>query len=242
MKRVVLFLAIVLLLCGCAATQVTEETVSVEIKQQISFYEGDLQEEKLTSYSLEKLQEFFPYSSAVENTWCGAADQFDTYNYPDVEKAFPGGVLRKYEYTTGKFCKYSVYKVDEGGRFYIFWDTIRGSVQPGFEELPELWSSTMLYVPELKSRSDFDSIQNGVSTGADVTAIDPGAQFIFTLSSRTPSWHLLEDGSVLEIQYEIPEDCGCNYTRQKLVVTEIIQYAPGEMSCALSQIDPTDMP
>ena len=244
------------LLWGCAKqpativptenTQQTEElTVPTEAvtepKSEISFYEGDLEDAALTSYPLEQLRSCFPYSSSVENNWCGATENLDDYNYMEITDAFPGGVLRAYNYSADEVCYYTVYKVQEGGWFYVFWDTVR-AVVPADAELPKMWTSTMLYVPELKDYEDFADLEIGVSTGADVTKIDPAGQFMFALSSRTPSWHLLSDGSVLEIVYTVPEECGCNYTRDKWVVSGITKFTAAEMPCALSKINPADLP
>ena len=241
MKKMVLFLMLSLLLCACAAPEQAQTELPTVTEEKVVFCEEA--PEQAQTYALEQFYSFFPYSSSVENNWCGAVDNLDEYNYPDVAKAFPGGLLRKYEYGPGKYCNYSVYNVQEGGRFYVFWDTVRGAVEPAYKEaLPEMWSATMLYVPALKSYSDFESLENGVSTGADVTAIDPGGQFVFTLDRGIPSWHLLEDGSMLEILYTMPEDCGCNYARDKLIVSSKELIAAEDAWCALAHIDPEDLP
>ena len=220
-------------------TIVTEVTTEPEKQMKISFYESDLASAELISYPLEQLRSYFPYSSSVENNWCGAVENLDDYNYEKITAAFPSGALRVYG--TDEKCYYTVYKVQEGGWFYVFWDAVRAAV-PAESELPKPWSSTMLYVSELKSYEDFAALEIGVSTGTDVTKIDPAGQFVFTLSNRTPSWHLLADGSVLEIEYTVPEECGCSYTRDKWVISGITRFAAGEVPCALSRINPADLP
>lgn len=244
MRRLIWLFLAMLLLCGCSAEQAPEEvteaaTISV---YQPPFYEGALEHAPLEVYPLEVLQEYFPYSSAVENQWDGVITDLAAYNYFDVTQDLPGGVLRQYTDGEGKTCRYTVYKVAEGGYFYVFWDALRINAKLR-QQLPweEAWSGNMLYVPQLRSKSDFDTLQVGVSTGADVTDIDPAGEFAFAGNKGYPSRHLLEDGSYIEILYEMA-DCGCTYTRDLLTVSSIICYDGAENPCLLAAIDPEDLP
>ena len=244
MKRMLWLVTLMILLCGCAAEQTPEELTDAETQPvyQPAFYEGALENAELEAYPLDVLQEYFPYSSAVENQWDGVITDLAEYNYFDVMKDLPGGVLRQYAYGEADICRYTVYKVAEGGYFFVFWDAIRINAKTQ-QRLPweEMWSANMLYVPQLKSRSDFDALEVGVSTGADVTDIDPSGQFVLASGKGSLSWHLLDDGSYLEILYDMA-DCGCTYTRDSLTISSMIRYDGAENPCMLARINPDDLP
>lgn len=146
-------------------------------------------------YSLRELTDFFGEVSSNELCVMNQSESTPALTFEAVNQKFPIECLRK--------NGYSVYKVADGGYFYVFWakefnpfpnqenSTINPAVTPYFTA----------YISSLRSADDFDSMREGSSTAADVAKIDPAFELVLLLSSKTASYSLLNDGSVMEICY-----------------------------------------
>lgn len=257
MKKISFCLAVIaLLLCACSNPSSTptnksqttpqETTASVTQPEESPFYEGNLADFKFTTYALKQLQDYLgPYCTVAENFWSGAVVYKGTYEYNLVNAALPGSCLRKYtDENTDYYWVYSVYDVADGGYFYIIWGGFEKNYPP---EDYETWLSNssancMVHVTELKSMEDFSSIETGVSTAEDVVNIDSASFFDFGLGRGTPSWHLLKDGSVLEILYDATEAFHENHQRSELIVKSMAIEERKHTHCMLAYVNPEDLP
>lgn len=139
-------------------------------------------------YSLKELEDFFANTSLNEEGVFGTADDTRNLTMREVHRKYPIECLRK--------NGYSVYKVKEGGYFYVFWCN---STSPDGTTDDVVFFTA--YISALKKLDDFDAIKEGISTAEDVCRIDPTSELVFLLSNKTPSYGLLDDGMVLEICY-----------------------------------------
>ena len=88
---------------------------------------------------------------------------------------------------------YSVYKVKEGGYYYIFYGT-------DYDE-QELYITEKYYMNKFKTEKDFESIKEG-NTIYDVLEIEPQIIFGNHYGSGPKSFNILDDDKVLMISYE----------------------------------------
>jgi len=154
------------------------------------------------TYTLQELEDFFGTLPPMEKAMYGSNVDMPDLSVFSVDEKFPIECLRQIYVNPYVTTPYTVYMVSEGGFFYVFWN-IGFENAVGFDQQPN--SATAIFtahITSLKSISDFDSIRENVSTAEDVASIDPALQLSFAMSSRLPSYSLLEDGSVLEICYE----------------------------------------
>lgn len=182
-------------------------------------------------YSLHELKNYFGETPPNEASAFGIEHTVLTMS--SVNLKFPIECFRK--------NGYSVYKVSEGGYFYVFWvkslDSF-DSVAPNFESDDySVYFTT--YISSLKKESDFNSIVEGISTAFDVASIDPAFELVFLLSSRTPSYSLLEDGSLMEICYDWDVDLN---SRSDLVVKSKEVVSKELSGSCLASILPNDLP
>ena len=146
-------------------------------------------------YPLQELTDFFGEISSNETCAMNPSESTPALTFEAVNREFPIECLRK--------NGYSVYKVAEGGYFYVFWVKEFNPFpnQENSATNPTVAPYFTAYISSLRSADDFDSIREGSSTAADVAKIDPAFELVFLLSSNTASYSLLNDGSVMEICY-----------------------------------------
>lgn len=187
-------------------------------------------------YELQDLKDFFGEISLNEKLLYTPSVQLSGddsgLTIDNVNKHFPIECLRE-EY-------YTVYKVKEGGYYYVFWDLIADSQSDGLSSPLGRTSDAVVYFTAYlsssspKKVSDFNTIKEGHSTAADVAAIDPALELNFLLSSRTASYSLLEDGMMMEVCYAWNQD---PISRNNLIVTktEVIpkSLAPARLASIL---------
>lgn len=95
---------------------------------------------------------------------------------------------------------YSVYKVTEGGIFYVFWSQSE-NYDSGIQGEKYVSVADTFYINDLKQESDFSELQIGKSSYTDVYEIDSASELILILSNGVYSYTLLNDGNFLEIEY-----------------------------------------
>ncbi|MDR0890015.1 MAG: hypothetical protein LBM28_05140 [Oscillospiraceae bacterium] len=188
-------------------------------------------------YPLEELYDFFGEIPEIEGSGYDEFEYKPDLSIQHVDERFPIECFRTKEYV--------VYEVSEGGYFYVFLSL--DDFQPNTAQnhpSQNANSASVHFTAYLDSSSprtasDFDSLQIGVSTAEDVAKIDPALQMMFVYSSRTPSFSLLSDGSIMEICYSWD---GGFESRSDLIVESMEVYPEGERWCSLEKVFPEDLP
>jgi len=195
------------------------------------------------TYALHDLRSFFGQISPNESLMYGTHD-VKSLNINHVHERFPIECLRKAE----PMSYYVVYKVSEGGYFYVFWSL---SVDPSPAKKSEyptknannasVYFTAYLSPSSLRKASDFDSIKENFSTAEDVSQIDSALEISFLMSSGIRSYSLLENGSVMEIGYKNSDKIE---SRKDLIVTSKNLLSKNIASTAshLASIHPKDLP
>jgi hypothetical protein len=136
---------------------------------------------------------------------------------------------------------YVIYKVKEGGYYYVFWDEEAEPFSSERDPKPptEFFVYFTAHVTSLRKESDFDSLEIGVSTAKDVARIDPAMEMVTYMSSHTPSYSLLEDGRVMKICYDRNSPFE---SRGDVVIESIEVVEKNDAVSALAIINPKDLP
>ena len=190
-------------------------------------------EEVLTKeYPLKELEQFF-YGS---NSTAILENREESLYYNEVNKMFPVETMRQ--------NRYSVYKVKEGGYFYVFWDRYYPNVESIiFDE--ELKPDNMCvqfttYIKEQRSISKFDSIKTNVTTLKDVVLIDPYTE-LDVLSSKTCSYSFLNDREMLKIVYKHRTD-GRTLSNSIVESVSVVSRTNDNYTACYSSIRSEDLP
>ena len=192
-----------------------------------------------STYGLQDLQDYFGQIPPNECAIYGSGSNAERFSISNINKAFPVECIRQ----NGVLCYYSVYKVREGGYFYVFWTKSNGMLDLSGETQANdnATAYSAVYIPSLKKASDFNAINPGISTAEDVAQIDPAIELTFLMSSGVRSFSLLEDGTVLEFQYEYDGDIT---SRRDLIVKSSTVHSKEVASSVsyLASIFLTDLP
>lgn len=181
-----------------------------------------------TEYRLAELRSFF------ENHHSNAASldpEYSSLSLADVDSCFPVEVFRSNGYT--------VYKVEEGGYYYVFWAMAfpyNGADTDYSGGVPTVYFSA--YCPS-HSAVDFSSIEAGVSKASDVLLLDPDMQLDLLSSRGRFSYSYINENSILQIEYQI-----ANTLEQysDLIVEEMTIIPRESAASAFSRITEADLP
>lgn len=145
-------------------------------------------------YDLNELRSFFKGSNANESIGFGST--VSALRFSEVNHRYPVEILR-----TGG---YSVYRVSQGGYFYVFWikPFATGTSQSNSE--PSVYFSA--YLTSDISPDLFDSLTPGISTAEDVQRIDPSFELSFLNSNGIFSYSYINDETILQIEYAYQEN------------------------------------
>ena len=140
-------------------------------------------------YDLNELRSFFKNSNANESIGFGSTEA--ALMFSEVNDMYPVEILRS--------GGYSVYKVTQGGYFYVFWvkPFSAGPSRSGNE--PSVYFSS--YLSSDISPNRFDSLRPGISTAEDVRRMDPSFELSFLSSNGTFSYSYINDETILQIEY-----------------------------------------
>ena len=181
-------------------------------------------------YSLQELRDFFGYRFSNEVDYHNEND----LSINGVHARFPIECLR-----SGDGFSYTVYKVREGGYFYVFWVlTSDPFASKESESEPGAAVYFAAYIEKGMQASDFDSLKEGVSTAEDVAQIDPAFEMMLLMSHATYSYSLLDDGTIMEIRYQRPKSSN---TRDLVIESKSIVDKDKPPS-KLASILPEDLP
>ena len=140
-------------------------------------------------YDLNELRSFFKGSNANENIGFGST--VSALRFSEVNYRYPVEILR-----TGG---YSVYRVSQGGYFYVFW------IKP-FATGTSQSVYFSAYLTSDISPDLFDSLTPGISTAEDVQRIDPSFELSFLNSNGIFSYSYINDETILQIEYAYQEN------------------------------------
>lgn len=151
--------------------------------------------EKMDEYSLNELNSYFGKYSSQERSVFNIVGKEKDYLIETVNLKFPIQILR-----FNQNSYYSIYRVSEGGFFYVFWN----------QSADGIVVDDTFYICKLKDKSDFNDLQIGKSSYADVYEIDQASELMLLLSNGVYSYSLLENNSLLKIKYTFNDINGRN--------------------------------
>ena len=187
-------------------------------------------------YSLSELTAFF--GELPQNELSEYNENNVVMKKSDVEKKFP------IEYSNssdeyGLEFKYSVYKVKEGGFYYVFWQEFMFDDDAEEVKCNDEFVVFNIYLSKLNSKNDFKSIKAYTSTAQDVAQIDPAIEITFLLSHGIESYSLLDDGNVYIVTYDANQKIT---SRNDLTVSSVKITEKAKSCCYLSYIKAEDLP
>lgn len=151
-------------------------------------------------YELNDLYEFFGenicHGDRMLDPYSNEEKAFPYHSWDEVNARYPVQCLRRHWNT-----HYSVYKVKNGGLFYVFWNVPVTALESIYSET-EIATSTSVYIDQLPTASSFVSILEDQSTASDVAEIDP-CMDLDLLSSTPRSYSLMKNNQVMVFYYSI---------------------------------------
>ena len=157
-----------------------------------------LEDIDFTEYDIVTLNEYFLQANSASQGYSKQNSLYD-FSIDSVNEKFPIECLRKSGYSF-----YSVYKVIQGGYYYVFWASASPVESAGTEDDSFLIAVFASYLSEKADYEDFSTIIAGESTAKDVLAIDKYFDFVGEISHATLSYSLTDLGLV-EVEYDVGE-------------------------------------
>ena len=177
-------------------------------------------------YDLCELRCFFEGNHSNENIGFGLSTS--TLTFDNVNNEYPIEIIRSHGY--------SIYKVSQGGYFYVFWTKPLSSNISSMNVEPSVYFSAYLF--SNRSEALFDSITPQISTAEDVKQIDPYFELSFLISSGIFSYSYLNDDIILQIEYEWQENIN---EYHDLIVKEKKVVSRSSAMSRFSTIFPSDL-
>lgn len=215
-KILILFI-IAISLIGCEKKMDEEyRTMQYEVdilNNEYSLYiDNDVSTEIMkNSYKLSKLNEYFECYYSYK----GFNKDFEskTLEISEINNAYPLEIIR-----INKNIIYTLYKVNEGGLFYVFFT---------LTDEDEIVIKDCVYIDELKMIDDFNTLENEHSTIDDVINISTATELKLNLSRGIFSYTLLKNNEILEIEYKEVDYLGI---KTLLVIDKkIVKNAPTDL-------------
>lgn len=231
MKKNIIILTILFMFCfsSCIKEEGHETMKEVFFKEYFIDNCTTLEETLTKKYDLNEIQPFFEYSNDNENI---GFDSFISHlSFDDVNERFPIEVIR------GGGYSYSVYKVQQGGYYYVFWERTFDGKNISEKEEPYVYFS--VYLSSSTKAERFDSIIAGNSTAEDVKKIDSSFELSFLMSNGIYSYSYLNPESLLVIKYNIDDDL---QSYNNLIVKEKKIISRDTVTSCLGSILSYDLP
>ena len=169
--------------------------------------------------------------------------------YPELNEKFPVEVVNRRDDTDFDIA-YTVYRVSDGGYYYVFWGHAH-SQQEHDEDSSLILNCTdtnhmcvyySAYYGPYKKQGDFASLKVGVSTAEDVRKIDPDFEYDFMSIRGRRSYSLIDKDNVLEIKYTLAESKEVSYDYSSLIIEEINIVPIEESGSLFKAVFDGDMP
>lgn len=227
--KILVFLTLIMLLTFTSSGCIVEEREEMLVLSNTSTESIPLTGVLKNTYHIEELREFFGLAQNESSKRLLITEQ-ELLTGKYVNETFPVACIRE---TTAPFS-YSIYQVKEGGYFYVFWLKDSGT---SLEQIENIKAHFVTYITKRQTASDFDAIQVGSSSLAEVSAIDPARDLSLTMSKGVSTFSVLKDNTVLEILYE-------GSTEENLIVKskDIISCEAAQSATYLSLIYSEDFP
>lgn len=183
-----------------------------------------LEQALTTAYPLSQLEEFFGTYSRLEWSYYDsetALPQEKSWNQAHSLVAavehFPVQLLR-YTEVDGDPQAYSIFRIMEGGFYYVFW--YEDEEDPDIDTGEGLYvCRDSMYLNDLPSQEDFESLIIGQSSLEDVCKLDSGTLIEFTPNFYR-SYHILDNGLGISALYERNHNAAPR-NRQDLILTDL---------------------
>lgn len=137
-------------------------------------------------YGIDELKDYFGSYNVNESSGYG-----ETLDLSEVNQQFPIELIRSKDY--------SMYKVKEGGYYYVFWLRTYSRDREHKELEPSVYFTA--YLNGSNDPSSFEGLKLRKSSFSDVKKIDPSIELLTLLSSGIYSYSYLNEKEILEIEY-----------------------------------------
>ena len=185
-----------------------------------------------TEYELASLQSFFREPFMNETVALQSTEKNLPLSVHDVDSCFPIECLR---FNQNMF--YTVYKVKEGGFFYVFWiESVSDDSLSGCSE-PIVYYAA--YLSSIRPMSDFVMLRKGIDTAQDVHDIDPSSELLFLTSNGIYSYSIVDNGLLMEFEYVRTDSLK---SKSDLIIKDMNVCDRGSTGSCLSAIFLTDLP
>ena len=191
------------------------------------------------AYDLNELRTYFESGHQNESMW-GLGGEKPKLTREAVRIKYPIEIERTSEDVgeTGDRPIYAMYKVSQGGYYYVWWRYSTDSAA-GEKDSYVYFSA---YLTSDRSFDMFNSIVLGESTFADVKEIDPYFQFSNRYeSTKVFSYCYVNEKIVLSMRSAKPEDTESDYD-DYIVESIEIKLRDDASHCEFSRILPDDLP
>ena len=225
---IILLCGVIFLFTSCGKTAMTDSHPNQYVADDTKTAENDLTRD----YDLHELRQFFEGSNI--NEYLISASDIVPLTFSEVNMKFPVEIIRS--------ADYSLFKVRQGGYYYVFWYRGHSTEDSQRPDEPAVYFSG--YLASDLPISQFDSIKPGTSTAEDVKRIDPSVEIARVLPSGSSVAHLysysyLDEETLLQIEYE---NNGSIDGHHDLTVKTINVIARTETPSRYGLIFPDDLP
>ena len=164
------------------------ENLPFDFTDGFEYSDAPLEELLTVSYDIDELDSFFINNLFFGTVIPGKESGFSLVTIDIVNESFPVEVLRKEEYT--------VYKVNQGGYYYVFWGAATLNSRRGFTRLV----FSVLYIPSNNKAKD---ITNMITIGdrfEKLREIDKYAQLFIPMSHGQYAYSFVDKDTVIEFR------------------------------------------
>ena len=221
-KNLILILLMIVVMCpGCSkkissktdeSLQITEDPYKPYIEEKLGIQvdnDTPLKQLLTKEYELSELQDFFGKDASIG----GCLPEYTDIKYhssSEILTSFPIECLR----SSGGGTYYTVYKIRDGGYYYIYWNAA--------STIPINGDITVLFTICVNNPASYKKLRKlvwrDITTVEDILNAAPETVMNFMYSSGPYSYTLLDDWDVMVIRYYVKGDG--DITKNTLVVMD----------------------